>query len=59
MESGSGCDGGASNVPEGDVVGHLQGDSSCESTYLLMDVHEEGVRFPSAHFLDRVGVDSV
>ena len=46
-------------MPEGDVVGHLQGDSSCESTYLLMDVHEEGARFPSAHFLDRVGVDAV
>ena len=41
MESGSCRDGRASDVPEGDVVGHLQGDSSCERTDLLMDVHEE------------------
>ena len=46
-------------MPEGDVAGHLQRDFSCESTDRLMDVHEEGARFSSAHVLDRVGVDAI
>ena len=54
-----GGDGGAGNVAEWDVVGHLQGDASGEGTYLFMNVHEESARFPAAHFLNGVGVDAV
>jgi len=46
-------------VAEGDVVGHLDGDTSGEGTDLLMDVHEECARFPATHFLDRVWVNAV
>ena len=46
-------------MPEGDVTGHLQHDFSCKSTDWLMDVHEEGARFASAHVLDCVGVDAI
>ena len=56
VESGSGHDGRAGDVPELDHVGHLHGDASGKSTNLLMHVHEKRVGFPLTHFLDRVGV---
>ena len=42
--------GGTSNVTEWYVVGHLDGDTRCKCTDLFVDVHKEGVGFPSAHF---------
>ena len=43
---------GASNVSEGYVVGHFDGDSSGKCRYLFMYVHEEGVTLPATHFSD-------
>ena len=51
--------GGAGNVAEGDVGGHLQGHTSGKGTDLFMYVHEKGVRAPAAHLFDGVGVDAV
>lgn len=51
--------GGACNVPEWDVVGHFEGDSSGKGTDLLVNVHQEGVRPPPSHFLDGVGGNAI
>ena len=51
--------GGAGDVAEGDVGGHLQGHTSGKGTDLFMYVHEKGVRAPAAHLFDGVGVDAV
>ena len=40
---GGDSDGRAGNVPEGDGVGHLDGDAGGKCTDLLMYVHEKGV----------------
>jgi len=52
-------DGWACNLAEGDSVGHLVGHTSGKCTDLLMDVHEESVRFPASHFADGEGVDAI
>jgi hypothetical protein len=52
-------EGGASNVTEGYGVGHFNGDTSGKCTYLLMNVHEESVGFPPAHFADGICVHSI
>ena len=57
--SGLGLKGGASDVAEGDVVGHFHRDSSCKGADLLMNVHEEGFRAPASHFLDGFGVYTI
>ena len=46
-------------MPEGDGVGHFDGDAGGKSTNLFMYVHEKSVGFPPTHFLDGVGVNAV
>ena len=57
--SGLGLECGASNVAEGDVVGHFRRYTSRKGTDLLMNVHEEGLRAPASHLLDGFCVYSV
>ena len=55
MSSGgtrNGLKGGASNVTEGDVVGHFERHTSSKCADLFMYVHEKGGRAPTSHFLD-------
>ena len=59
MVLGSHCDGGSSDVPEWDGVGHFDGDARGKSTNLFMYVHEKSVGFPPTHFLDGVGVNAI
>ena len=42
-----GCDG-----PEGDVCGHLDGETGREGADLFMNIHFECVTFPAAQFVD-------
>ena len=52
-------EGWASYVSKGHCFGHLDGDSSSESTDLLMYAHEESGGAPTALLLDGGGVDSI
>ena len=52
-------EGWASYVSEGHCSGHFDGDSSSKSTDLLMYVHEESGRAPTALLLDGGGVNSI
>lgn len=47
------------DVDEGDVCGHFLAEFRRECCNLFMNVHEEGIRGPSAMFLDGVSVNSI
>ena len=49
----------ASNVTEGDVLGHFDRHPSSKGTDLFVNAHQERLGAPATHFLDCIGVHSI
>ena len=49
----------ASNVTEGDVLGHFDRHPSSKGTDLFVNAHQERLGAPATHFLDCFGVHSI